>query len=470
MDEGAIPEGARQTPIVAEADVVVAGAGLAGCAAAIAAARSGASTSLVDRNNAPGGNATFGMIGGITNLFLTPEGKQVMGGIPAEIVECLASATGTDWDWSATRGVPWLCFDNEIMKLVLDRMLEDAGVVCLFSTFVADAIRKNEAMQGIVVENKSGRGAVLGKCVVDCTGDGDTAAHGGTPFSRYEKTGASLLFRLGNIDLHKTVSFLKAHPHQLHSDPVHARERLTMIENSMRLGMFSLYDNDGETLQPLVEEAIGKGDFSLEAFGWPRLNRMGMEGLVRSGIVQINTGKLGVDTLNAQEICAGEISGRKMAPFVTAFLRKHLPGFENAWIVGTAGNFGVRIGRKIHAEYEYQLSDMGEERRFDDSVARACLGVMSIGGGYDADTSWSSKVMEVPYRCLVPRAVDNLLVGSGRSFPLEHRCVVRETPLCMALGQAAGTAAALAARSACAPRELDVEMLRRSLTSQRVRL
>ena len=113
---------------------------------------------------------------------------------------------------------------------------------------------------------------------------------------------------------------------------------------------------------------------------------------------------------------------------------------------------------------------MGETRSFPDAIARACVGVMSIGDGYDTETTWSDKVIEVPYRCLVPQKVNHLLMGSGRSFPLQPLRVVRETPLCMAVGQAGGTAAALSVRSECRPRDLDVDTLRQALRNQGVLL
>ncbi len=415
-----VHETERELPILLETDVLVAGAGLSGAAAALAAARNGARTVLLEGNNAPGGIATFGCVSGINNMFFALDGTQVIAGIAAEIVNRFLQEGGRNLQQASDAS--WFCYDIEEMKLLLIEMLEEAGVRLFFHTYIADSIVENSKIRGVVVESKGGREAVLARCIVDTTGDADVAVRAGVPFEQVGPSHPGLdsfLFRLANLDLEKTYQYLTTHPSYLcPGDEETIQKRSSQFEQDWKLGFFQLIDQAQFTLKYLVDKAVANGDFKREYLGCTALDRLGMEGVRRTNSVAVNTGIFFINNLNPAEVTKTEIVGRKVAFLVTRFLRKYLPGFENAFVVTTATNLGIRISRKIKAEYLCKIEGL-PNKRFED--------VISCFAGEDY---FLNKVIEIPYRSLIPRKIENLLVASGRSFPINSwPAYVRETPV-----------------------------------------
>ncbi|HRU07305.1 MAG TPA: FAD-dependent oxidoreductase, partial [Candidatus Brocadiia bacterium] len=192
-------EAARAIPVLEEADVVVAGGGVAGCAAAWAAAKAGAKTFLLERNGCLGGVATASLMANIGNRFLTATGEQVVHGFPAEVVDRLIGAGAASPHWK-TREMPGVVIDSERLKVILIEMMREAGVTTLTHALGARPIMEGQAVKGVFVESKSGRQAIPAKAVVDCTGEADLAWQAGAEV-RMETSTASILFKLANVDL-----------------------------------------------------------------------------------------------------------------------------------------------------------------------------------------------------------------------------------------------------------------------------
>ena len=447
-----------------DVDVVVAGGGLSGFAAAMAAARAGADVLLLDMHNAPGGVATFQGVSGFSHHFCGPRGELVVRGVFAEMVEQYARAEGVTWDWSAycrdAAGKTWLCYDAELLKLVLTEMLDQAGVRMLFNTWISRGWGDDGMAEGVVYENKQGRQVALGKCVIDSTGDADVAASLGAPTTVKPDRHDSFLFRVGNVDLDTLLAYLLANPGDIGiGDPVDMETWQKRLKFQWeRYGHFSLPDMPGSTLRNLVARAQAERGFRLEFMGAEMLDRLGLQGRRQSGVVQVNTGVYwNLDNLDADVLTRAQATGRKLAFHVLDdLLRPFVPGFERAVIVATASQLGVRSSRTIQSQRDIRNASDLVNRPFADVVA-----VISTD---------QRSMTEIPYRSLLPLQVKRLLVASGRSFPNDSTNPYRETSTCTAMGQAAGAAAALSARDGLAPDELRPLDVQRELLRQDVYL
>ncbi len=455
-----VVEPRREIPVTMEVDVIVAGAGMSGIAAAVASARNGADTLLVERNGVVGGVATAGLELGWANHYFMLDGEQVAKGIGLELIARLVERGGTSPGWAEHRKIT---FDPEIYQDVVLDMLEESGVKLLMHTVVSDAIVCDNELQGVVVENKSGRQAILSKVTVDTTGDADVAARAGAPYEDKPQGSSSLLFRMADIDFQKAYEYVKANPKEfVPFESSSVRADVAYFERMwLEHGLFTLEDNHG--LAGMRERAIANGDYADEIGICSQLSRMGIDGMGWNGTAVINTGMFRIDHLDQFEITKAEIQGRKAAFYVAEFLRKYFPGFENAFVVSIAQDLGVRMSRRIIGEYVYTVDDAENHVRFDDVIGRTHARHLRYG----------STGVDMPYRILVPQKIDNLLVGSGKSVSADSQSIgspLRDMMGCLTLGEAAGTAAALSARGGVTPRALDVKGLQRMLVKQGVHL
>jgi ribulose 1,5-bisphosphate synthetase/thiazole synthase len=409
-----ITEAARQTDVCAEVDVLVCGGGSAGVAAAVAAARGGARVLLLERYGYLGGLATGGLV-----ITVPP----LDNGINAEIREELQRAdvyrVGQNLgDDPSVDGL--IAVDPELLKQYLMRMLLEAGVDVLLHTYVVQTLIEGPAVTGVIVENKAGRSAVLARVVVDATGDGDVAASAGAAFvSEAEPLPVTLMANLGGVDSARAIATL----------------------------------GNWGNLRGVIDEAVASGELEFELEVHSKYFAPGVfaADLCHPGEVNLWPGSMfGVNALDPRQLTRAEIITRDHALRLVDFLKRKVPGFELAWLEYTASQLGVRETRRIVGGCAPTLRE---------ALSGGCADVVA--------RPYAKRRMRIPYGSLVPASVDGLLVA-GRCMSAQQDAMVqlRLIPVCLATGQAAGTAAARAAAQGLEPRDLDVAGLQADLTRQ----
>ncbi len=433
-DLNSIPEPARSTPVIAEPEVLVAGGGPAGVVAAVAAARAGSTVMLIDSKACLGGVATMGLP---LQGFFDSAGRRIVNGIAMEIVERLRAVGGASERFiDCEMHNPFLVIEPEAVKRVCQEILLDAGVDILLHTPAVGVSAGDGRLDCVLVENKSGRGAIRARVHVDCTGDGDVATFCGVPCSiGREEDGltqsATLNFRLSGVDTRALVRRVLEDPERYDLLPTLPRSQFRFNRRHILVG-----------LSNLIEQAEREG---LTGLPWNRVCYITMldDDSVTINMVHVK-GKLACEGRGLSEV---ELEARRQVSVVTTFLNRYVPGFEDARLVSTAGWAGIRETRHIKGDYTLTEEDVLGAARFPDAVAV---------GGYPIDihkpTAGEGLSFEkvppydIPYRCLLPRGVRNLLMA-GRCISATHVAMAsaRVMATCMAMGHAAGAAASLAA-------------------------
>ena len=465
-----VSEAGREIRVRAAVDVLVCGGGLGGVSAAVAAARAGARTLLVERNGFLGGTATAGMVCSIFNCFYTSDGRPATTGIPVEIADALATVTGYGEKWRRHKG--HIIFDLEQGKLVLETLVEESGAGMLVDTIVSDAVMDGDTLKGVVIESKSGREAILARVVVDATGDADVAARCGAPLHVRESGSHSYCFRMGGVDLDRFVQYLRDNPGEY---PEYMDVDWGLDE------VLAQYDDCGTLLFPhgggmqmkAFRQAKENGDLPERIGMHDELAACQMHGLRDSGIMHVITGFVHFDGLDIDKLTRSIHDGRRMVFVMADLYREYMPGFENSFVVGAADDLGVRASRYLDGDFVFTGKMQVAGSRAEDAIGRALTSdyVFKHGG----EGAWGVSVprddsFDIPYRCLLPRKVEGLIMGAGRSISAEDPWALRVMVHTMAVGQGAGTAAAVAARSGCAPRSVDIAAVQAELTRQGVDL
>ncbi len=445
----------KTTPVKLECDVVIAGGGTAGVVAALAAARNGAKTVMVDRYGYLGGTMLNGAgpLHSFFNLYKAFPGvekKQVVRGIPQEIIDRLIKAGGCLGHLEQEKGFSYdsvaTIIDWEIFKSVIFDIMEEARVKLLLHTMVVDTIKEGDEVRGIIIESKSGREALLAKVVIDVTGDGDVAFKAGVKcINTFPDGHVGMPFGMANVDISKAVRFFedndmitqiaRADKGSDHDDYVRVGFNLKKLE------VFKNYMDKYGMWGPLTVSKH-ENDFSF-----------------------INTTNVKpLDAIDIEEITRAEMELRKQVAGMADLLKKHIPGFEKAYISWTPIHFGVRRTRIVECEHDISIDEIINAVRFDDDVA--------VYGFHDCAPRIMIKdggVYGIPYRALLPKGVENLLVA-GRLITTnwEAHMSTRNTVSCMAQGQAVGTAAALCTSRGVNPRKLDIKLLQNTLKDQGV--
>ena len=409
-----------RTPVGQRYDVIVAGSGPAGSCAAIAAARAGAKTLLVEQSECFGGMWTAGLV----NPIFDYANKT---GLMQEILDILRQRGGFG-------GFIHSCYQIEDMKCLLDELLLQAGVDLLSGTTVSSVLKEGDTVTGVITENKDGRVAYPASVVIDCTGDADVCARAGarTVMGGKDETdiqAITLMFSIAN------VNFLQNHHYQLTKIVEEAIER---TGSSYRLP----YARPFILQEPGCDQAV----------------------------VQL-THMHGVDPVNAASRTAALIEGRRQARDAFLFLRDNVPEFKDLMLTGTAAQLGVRESRRLAGMYTLTVDDLLNGAQFEDGLLTVTFNADIHNQNNDEQTHFDVKPYAIPYRALVPETVDGLLVA-GRCISGTHEAEAsyRVTGDCAAMGQAAGVAAAVCARLGCAPRALPFEELRTALHGQGFRL
>lgn len=434
-------------------EVVVVGGGPAGIGAAVAAARNGAKTLLIERASFLGGCLAMDL------AFLTfhdQRGIQILNGIPQEIVDRVMALGGSPGhaDTLGANMRTYTAMDPEIVKYVSQEIVLESGAEILLHALATDAVIDGNRMAGVVVHGKGGREVIPGRVVIDCSGDADIAARAGVPFHKGRKEdggvqAVTLMFRLAHVDTDK------------------------MAEN-WTMGLTFATKPGAE--EPTFLRAEGHFDKWGEA--WRR------EGMfdnphhylaissIRDGELKINTTRIaGIDATDTWDLTRAEIEGRRQVIAVHRFLKKHVPGFERSAVITTGPFLGVRETRRIVGEYVMQAEDVLEARDFPDNIGRGAFPIDihdPKGKGIRQQMIKGGRSFGIPYRILVPQKVEQLLVA-GRCISATHHALgaLRVMGPCMAMGQAAGTAAALAVKDGVLVRRVGIDTLRGVLREQR---
>ena len=461
MDKLTLPK--RTVPIIADADVLVAGAGVGGFAAALAAARNGAATTLVERLAYPGGVATASLMCSITNLLVTQSGETVVGGIAAEFLDRLVDAGASMPDY-ARPGQPQIPNDPEIVKRVMLTMLREAGVKCLYGAMITQAVMDEERVDGLVLESKGGAAAVTMRQIVDATGDLDIFALTDAETGLQNPTGASLLFRMANVDIDRIIDWYEEHPENYNHQEDIPTSLADTISNWRDYGVFHLPHGGGRNCA-LVKEALASGRLP-ETFG-DRIKSLALLGMFASRTnrsnVLINSNMLPGDATNLMDRTELEQQGRLACYFLADYLIECFPGFGNAYLLDTAAEMGVRVSRWLKGRYTLTAHEHSEGVAFDDSVGMITFVDHSI-----KPFRRYLKGGQIPFGCLVANRPVNVVVGSGKSASTQPEGLLRGQVGCLVVGEAAGTAAALACDEQASVNAVDVKRLRTVLGSQGV--
>lgn len=436
-----------QVPIVADVDVVVAGGGCAGVAAAIAAARGGARTILIEQLYALGGTLTAGLMTTVSQA--TRERPKILGEM-IDVLLARGQALPTSPQFKRHPNPPPMTrVDPEATKALLSEMVVGAGVEVLLGTMVVGAAKDGHALRAVIIENKGGRQAIAGKTFIDATGDGDLAARAGARFEvgRAEDSygsSATLVFRVGGVDFEPLVAYLEAHPDEVADfEPHEVREAIFgRPPQWVRLQGF-------KGLIERVKETRGFSDWE-----WQVLTQRGGVSLVPhpfEGQCHINRTRVTHLTgLDSRALSRGMAEGRRQAAFLFDFMKAYLPGFANAYIVETANLLGVRESRRILGEYVLSEKDIEGLARHDDAIVRTYDG-LEIHNPTGTGTLFTEvppgEWYDIPYRCIVVKDLDNVF-AAGRCYSATHAALsaARCIGICMGLGEAAGWAAAMACR------------------------
>ena len=439
-------------------DVVVAGGGMAGIAAAIAAARSGAETILIEKNGWLGGMGITGATGlhSFFNIFDAHPGSErmrVVAGIAQELVDKVQELGGGIGHARMERGGDFLSMitpvEPETFKFAAARTCLEAGVKLLLHSAVDEVRSKSGHIEGVVVWNKGGRSLVQAKQYIDCTGDGDLAAYAGAPFEHYKPGqrgaySAGFTFRLCNIDLARL------------EDDLERRGVIRHLAHAVKPG----------TSRPdLVRLRVNMKKLG-EIVGQEVTRNLMSSSLRPRELTYCNCINYGPnDGLDVEALTAAEIDLRGRMFDIADFFRQHIAGCKDGYVAGPAPSVGQRRARAIHCDYELTREDCTEGRTFEDQIG--CFSFIDN----PVDLVRDAGAYGIPYRALLPTGVDNALIaGRMMTVDLPAHNSTRNTVCCLLCGQAAGAAAAMAAAKEISPREVDVQELRDQLKTDGVLL
>lgn len=416
-------ENAKELPIAGEYDVIVAGSGPAGTAAAVMAGRMGAKVLIIEWNNAIGGISTSGMMSHWTGSVTSPMYTEIL-------------QRSADMNEGEQKGKIQQFINPENLKTVYLDMLKDANVDVLLYTFVCGVVMDGDQLTGIITESKSGRRVFRSKVVVDGTGDGDVAAFAGVEYHKGRESDGkmqptTLMFKVAGVDMSRAVL----------------------------LGSFeSTYHTEKGELQALAKEHIPYPAGHLLAY------KSTLPGIVTCNMTNCTD----IDGTKAEDLTRAEIVCRSQMPAIVKYLREFVPGFENCYIISAGSMMGVRETRHFKGVYTLNENDILTAKVFDDWVVRGAHFNFDVhnmtGSGLDAtgvQKHWTQpKGYTIPYGCLVPEKINGLLL-SGRNISGTHiaHSNYRVMPICVGIGAAAGVAAATAIKKGVQVRDIKGEEL-----------
>ena len=448
-------EPARALPVLATCDVLVVGAGPAGLSAALAAKRAGADTIILERFGCFGGVITT--VGMETLAWYRYEGTVEGEGIGVEMERLAAQMGGAiKWPYNDSE-----CLDADFFKVVADRLITEAGVRPILHCMAVDVIFEpgSNRLKGIVTESKSGRQVVLAKRVIDCTGDADIAHLAGASYRKTPKDkmlGMTTVFNASGVDKQKFLEYTEAKPATYADWSRTWAQETSGKENELRSPYLDQEFDTARELGVIPANSTNLGG------SWSALSEAGEA-------TNLNLAHMyGYDATDVMDLTAAEMQGRQEALHALMALKKVVPGFENAKLRNFGMTLGVRDSRKIIGRYNLTSEDVRNQAKFEDSIG---IFPEFIDGYNVLILPTTGRYFEVPYGCMVPLEVDNLLVaGRCVAGDMVSHAAMRNMMACTVTGQGAGAAAAVSVQQGVSTAEVGLDAVQAELHKQGVRL
>ncbi|MCP4753553.1 MAG: FAD-dependent oxidoreductase [Proteobacteria bacterium] len=442
-----IEEPSRKIPVMAETDVLVIGSGPGGLSAALASAREGVDTMLVERYGCFGGVITQSLVGTVA-WYRSNEHVVDAGGIGVEFERRAKER-------EASTTIFWYeILDTEIFKHIADQMVQEAGIVPVLHCQTVDVIMEGNTIKGVITESKSGRQAILAKRVIDATGDADIAYRAGVPYRLDPKEKleeVSVNFGCSGVDVEKFLNYTLSNPSSIADWGDDSGEKEEDEFNTYLVEPFKKAKAAGEIPEYARIESFWN-DFT-DAGEIRSLNAIHMPN---------------IDPTDVRDLTKAEMDGRQWVMWAVAALKKYTPGFEKARLRTMGASLGIRESRKIIGEYNITENDVLNQARFDDSIG---ICPEFLDGADIAIMPSTGRYFHVPYGIILPQKVDNLLVagrcvaGDKVSF-----AATRQMMCCSVTGQGAGIAAAVSVKDKVACREVNISNVQKALEKQGVRI
>ena len=482
-------------------EVLVCGGGCAGCGAALGAARAGAEVILLERNGFLGGIAGSSMISNLYNHFITKDGRMVMKGAALDWMERMEKKHAAAAKWRFPDGR--LVHDPEQMKVTFDEMMEDAGVRVLFGTMALQPYMEEDRICGVYVNTPDGKELIRAKQVIDTTGECDMAWKAEAPV-RYACGMATLTFKFANVDLEELYLHFKEHPDTFPKG-IDAMKNFQEFEEVWLNRDVLYFPHSGGEDWDLFQDAVKEGRFRKEIGDIFSMDSCCIIGMKGSRTAVINSQMWRVRSLDPFVLSDAETKAHEAAYYVADFMVRNIPGFEHAYVAQISDELAVRVSRGIEGhvtfdkdektiegkidsddptangtDIEYNIlrnltedpryaksADQTEENIYADDVIACRPKQMNfkLTGEFVGNAT-----VDIPFGVMVPEGVENLLVASGKSVSAVPQTMLRYQSAGLSLGQAAGAAAALAARQDIPVRKISIRELQKELLGQNVYL
>ena len=450
---GMVTEPPRQVPILDRCEVLVVGGGPSGLAAALAARRAGCDTILVERYGCFGGVITT--VGMETIAWYRYEGCIDTEGIGIEMERLAAQMGGTiKWPYNDSE-----CLDADFFKVVADHLITESGVRPLLHCLVVEVIMEGETIKGVITESKSGRCAILAERVIDCTGDADVAALAG---ARYRKTrrekmmGVTTVFSCAGVDTERFLQHTRDNPATYADWSRTWKQETTGKEDHLPSPYLEAEFEQARSAGVIPEDTQNLGG------SWSALSAAGEA--TNLNLVHLS----GIDCTDVRDLTRAEMEGRQQAMHALTALRHVVPGFEDAKLRNFGMTLGCRDSRKIIGRTELTSEHVRSQARFDDAIG---IFPEFIDGYSILILPTTGRYFQVPYGCMVPVDVDNLLVaGRCVSGDRVSHAAMRNMMACTVTGQGAGVAAAVSLQRGESTQRVDISAVQAVLRQQGVRI